>query len=774
MTFGLSYEEEKNIVMHNASQNTLEFTKVDAVIETREMHETTEGDFVQDAQNKFSFTIVHDAALGTQDETIQRHLVQATHQGKLSPTIVLHDTECTPDGSHDMQLHLSEDLRVQATTSIKNDDEENTGAKEMHETIQRLLVQNADMLIPASIQDIATETHLTHESTDKPFVQATQDAWDITIVQKKEESHDSDIHLSKNLFNQTIASMAPDSNYKGTVGAREKCEFKGRLLGHDAQNVLSPVILYVTEATETPLIQTTQETHSSATIQDIGTDTQNICEITETLLDQANIRNQKMYPVLPSVAQIVPSSSMVHIAIDPSPSQAPEAMTSSVQDEGKSQDVLNHPSENLLVQATTSVMNVDDENIGTHVTCESIEPFVQATQEKGIGTQKICKITETMDQASQNTLKFTKVDAEKLHSVSKNQEMYRTLEKALVPVVQNVLINVERPLVLPSKIAPSTVYDADGSHDLQLHLSENLHVQATTSTMNDEEENTGTKEMHETIQRPLVQNAEDTLIPASVQDIATGIHVTHESIVKPLVHATQNAWDIAIVQKKEELYNSDIHLSKNLFNQTITSMAADYRETVGTQETYKSKRRLSVLDAQTVLSSIMAYDTAVDPAPSQASEANSSSTTPIADVCSSFKELDRLLPYLEAGVKCHPQVLNWLNTEQQRVFASSIFSLFGEVTRILRTTRRGHLTEGDRNYITKCCTVLEVVGFDASWLSYVYKCIEECGDNAEDIKRKVEETKGQASSLEAQLESIKKELALLLDKASRLDDFIES
>ncbi|KAK4270255.1 hypothetical protein QN277_023314 [Acacia crassicarpa] len=79
----------------------------------------------------------------------------------------------------------------------------------------------------------------------------------------------------------------------------------------------------------------------------------------------------------------------------------------------------------------------------------------------------------------------------------------------------------------------------------------------------------------------------------------------------------------------------------------------------------------------------------------------------------------------------------------------------------------------------ECCTV---VGFDASWLSYVYKCIEESGDNAEDMKRKVEETKGQASTLKAQLESIKKELAsveegslvLLLEKASRLDHFIES
>ncbi|KAK4270262.1 hypothetical protein QN277_023320 [Acacia crassicarpa] len=118
--------EEITETLDRASQNTSKFTKVDAVIETREMHETIEGDFVQDALNKFSFISVQDAglALGTQDETIKRHLFQATHQGKLSPSIALQDTECTPDGSQDMQLHLSEDLLVQATASIKNNDEE--------------------------------------------------------------------------------------------------------------------------------------------------------------------------------------------------------------------------------------------------------------------------------------------------------------------------------------------------------------------------------------------------------------------------------------------------------------------------------------------------------------------------------------------------------------------------------------------------------------------------------------------------------------------------
>ncbi|KAF7801372.1 uncharacterized protein G2W53_040483 [Senna tora] len=142
-------------------------------------------------------------------------------------------------------------------------------------------------------------------------------------------------------------------------------------------------------------------------------------------------------------------------------------------------------------------------------------------------------------------------------------------------------------------------------------------------------------------------------------------------------------------------------------------------------------------------------------------------------------------PYLEAGVARHPQVLEWLNTrKQRRVFASSFFSLFAEVTRLLRTTRRDELSHDDRHYITQCCNSLEAVGFDASWLSYVGGCMKECDEaeaEMEMVKSSLEETEAKASTLKAQIVSMKNELAsveaslvLLHHKASKLHDFIES
>ncbi|KAK4270258.1 hypothetical protein QN277_023317 [Acacia crassicarpa] len=402
-----------------------------------------------------------------------------------------------------MQLHLSEDLHVQATTSIKNDDEEknkhgysDTETKEMHETIQRLLVQNAEnMLIPASIQDTATETHVMHESIDKSFVQATQNAWDITIVQRKEEPHDSDIHLSKNLFNQTITSMAPDPNYKGAIGTREKYEFKGRFSGHDAQNLLGFNILYITEANETekPIIQTTQDAHNSATIQDI-------------------------------------------------------------------------------------------------------------------------------------------VD--------------------------------------------------------------------------------GAQEIHDTIQ------------------------------------FDQDTESLATARNTEQSYNSYIE----------------------TQEKWDNVKKPSGPTAQNVRNSTMILDAGIDQSPSKAPELMTSSI--LESSAYSDKWLVDIskqnLPYLEAGLKRHPQVLDWFNTKRRRAFAA----LFTEVTCILRTTRRCDLTEDDRNYIKECCTALEVVNFDPSWLSYVCRCIENCGDGNE-FMRKLEETEAKVSTLRNELASVEASLVSLRDEASGLHNFIE-
>ena len=127
------------------------------------------------------------------------------------------------------------------------------------------------------------------------------------------------------------------------------------------------------------------------------------------------------------------------------------------------------------------------------------------------------------------------------------------------------------------------------------------------------------------------------------------------------------------------------------------------------------------------------------------------------------------LPYLEAGLKRHPQVLDWFNAKRRRAFAA----LFDEVTSILRTTRRCDLTEDDRNYIKECCAALEAVGFDASWLSYVHGCIERCGDGNE-VKRKLEETETKIFTLRNELASAEASLASLQEEARRLHNFIES
>ncbi|KAI9112335.1 hypothetical protein K1719_016858 [Acacia pycnantha] len=290
--------------------------------------------------------------------------------------------------------------------------------------------------------------------------------------------------------------------------------------------------------------------------------------------------------------------------------------------------------------------------------------------------------------------------------------------------------------------------------------------------------------VNETIEKPLIQTSQQTQRPAGGHDIGESHesktcpnkdsfnhHKTfvtrdkkeniHDTMDKPLIQADQDAKKLATIQSTEE--SSDSY--------------------TGTQKICNTIKKASISAAQDVSNSTMIPEAVIDPSPSQAPEPVVSPTEKL-NIYRNYMEMIDIpkqnMPYLEAGVNRHPQVLDWLNTKQRRVFASSIFSLFAEVTRNLRTTRKGHLTEDDRSYIRKCCNVLEAADFDVSWLSYVHKCIEECGD-AEDIKRKVEETKGQASSLEVQIESMKKELAsvkeslvLLLDKARNLDDFIES
>ncbi|KAK4270259.1 hypothetical protein QN277_023318 [Acacia crassicarpa] len=307
-------------------------------------------------------------------------------------------------------------------------------------------------------------------------------------------------------------------------------------------------------------------------------------------------------------------------------------------------------------------------------------------------------------------------------------------------------------------------------------ITETLLDQASqnTSSLTKVDAALGTQD--ETVERPLVRATHQvTLSPSIVQD-AEKIHSdvrNQEMYKKALVPS------VAPIVPCSSMVDIAIDPSPSQALEAMTSSIQD--EAVGTQETYESKRRFSFHYAQNVSSPTMVYETGksddpdislennsscqptysamaenrgtIDSAPSKALKAPSSSTTAVADVCNSFKELDisvHLLPHLEAGVNQHPQVLDWLNTKRRRVLASSYFSIFAEVTRILMTTQRKHLTEDDRNYIRECCTALQGVGFDESWISHVHGFIEECGDGEDLIKREVEEAEGQAPNLEAQ------------------------
>ncbi|KAK4270286.1 hypothetical protein QN277_023340 [Acacia crassicarpa] len=317
--------------------------------------------------------------------------------------------------------------------------------------------------------------------------------------------------------------------------------------------------------------------------------------------------------------------------------------------------------------------------------------------------------------------------------------------------------NIERPLVEAAKVRG--VYDADiGKQEIHKLPSEYYDTQQNKQASSNQVTGfvKGTQEIGENIETPLVDAAKIALSQRRIYDADI-----HDTMDKPLIQTDQDVEKLAMIQNTEESRESY----------------------TGTQKICNTIKKASISAAQDVSNSTMTPEAAIDPSPLQAPKPVISQTEKL-NIYRNYKEMIDIpkqnMPYLEAGVNRHPQVLDWLNTKRRRVFASSTFSLFAEVTCILRTTRKGHMTEDDRSYIRECCTVLEAAKFDVSWLSYVHKCIEECGD-AEDIKRKVEETKGQASSLEAEIESMKKELAsvkeslvLLLDKARNLDDFIES
>ncbi|KAI9112229.1 hypothetical protein K1719_016752 [Acacia pycnantha] len=425
------------------------------------------------------------------------------------------------------------------------------------------------------------------------------------------------------------------------------------------------------------------------------------------------------------------------------------------------------PGENLFNQPKTFVTNDKIETIGTQEIHDTInKPLIQTDKDAKklattqnteesldlhIETQKICDtinrppIPTAQNVPNSNMIReagIGKQDTQKNEGSSEliglargTQEMSENIEKPSVEDAKVIGVynaSTKKPLIqiAPEALRPAAVQDIEGSNESKACPGENLFNQPKTFVTNDKIETIGTQEIHDTIDKPLIQTDQD-------------------------------AEKLATTQNKEE--SRDLHIETQKICDTIN--------------------RPPIPTAQNVPNSNMICEAAIDPSPSQAPEPTDSSMQKL-NIYKNYKEMinipEQNMPYLETGVNRHPQVLDWLNTKRRRVFTSSFFSLFADVTRILRTTRKVNLIEDDRNYIRECCTVLEGVGFDESWINYVHGCIEECGDG-EDLKRKVEEAEGQASNLKDQIESMKKELAsveeslvLLRGKASKLHDFIES
>ncbi|KAI9080107.1 hypothetical protein K1719_037923 [Acacia pycnantha] len=463
---------------------------------------------------------------------------------------------------------------------------------------------------------------------------------------------------------------------------------------------------------------------------------------------------------------------------------------------GDLKTTINH----LFLEKTNENLNMD--------TTEASSSKEQVGESKPNQIADIGKQDTQKNEASSSIERPLAQVTQNAYSPSTNQD---TEPIGLARGTQEMGENIERPSVEAAK--GTGVYDADiGKQEIHKLPSESYDTQQNKRASSNQV--TGfvkaTQEMGENIERPSVDAAKIVLSPRRIYDTDV-----NETIEKPLIQTSQHEQRPVAGQDIEESHESKTCPNEESFNHPKTLLTRDKKENIhdtmdkpliqtdqdaeklatiqnteeshdsyaGTQKICNTIKKASISTAEDVSNSTMIPKAAIDPSPSQAPEPVISPTEKL-NIYRNYKGMIDIpkqnMPYLEAGVNRHPQVLDWLNTKRRRVFASSTFSLFAEVTCILRTTRKGHLTEDDRSYIRECCTVLGVVGFDVSWLNYVHKCIEECGD-AEDIKRRVKETKGQASSLEAQIESMKKELAfvkeslvLLVDKARNLDDFIES
>ncbi|KAI9112225.1 hypothetical protein K1719_016748 [Acacia pycnantha] len=468
-----------------------------------------------------------------------------------------------------------------------------------------------------------------------------------------------------------------------------------------------------------------------------------------------------------AVAQNVPSSSSTMIpniaTMYPSPSQVPKLATGQITGLAKGTQEMGENIERPMVEAVKIAFSPT--GVCSAETCRRENLFnqpkvlVTCDNNEAVGSQEIREIMDKpLIQSDQHAKKLATTENTESHDSSiGTREMYDTMKKPSILVAQNVpsssstMIpdaarmypspsqapelaigqitglakgtretgdNVERPIVEAAKIAlsPTGVCNAEGSQESETCPKENLFHQPKILVTCDKNEAVGSQEIRETLDKPLIQS-------------------------------DQHAQNLATIENTEKSRDSYIE----------------------TQKISDTNKKPSSPTKQNVPNSTMISDiVAIDPSSSKSPQPMTS-TILESDAYINDKWLNYIskqnLPYLEFGLKRHPQVLNWFNTKRRGVFVA----IFTEVTRILRTTRGCDLTEDDQNYIRDCCASLEAIGFDASWLNYVYGCIESCG-NGDELIRKLEETEAKASTLRNELASVEVLLASMRDKASKLKE----
>ncbi|KAI9112296.1 hypothetical protein K1719_016819 [Acacia pycnantha] len=376
----------------------------------------------------------------------------------------------------------------------------------------------------------------------------------------------------------------------------------------------------------------------------------------------------------------------------------------------------------------------------------NIFPFeLQGITFGSLETLKADKVVDTPKQEITNLLSSSD-DRQQKEDVSSTYPQDAVSQN--VPSSSSNMIPDAATMYLSPSQAPelATAQSTEGSRESNTCPRENLFNTCPKVIVTcDNNEAVGSQEIRETMDKPLIQSDQHAQKLATTEnteelhDSSIGTQEIYDTIKKPSISVAQNVSS----SNSTMIPDTDIHdtMDKPLIQTdqgaeklaTIQNTEESRDSYAGTQKICDTIKKASISAAQDASNSTMNPEAAIDPLPLQAPEPVISPTEKL-NIYRNYKGmidiLEQNMPHLEAGVNRHPQVLDWLNTKRRRVFASSTFSLFAE----------------------------------------------ECGD-AEDIKRKVEETKGQASSLEAQIESMKEELAyvkeslvLLLDKARNLDD----